>query len=43
LVAPLVHRRGRPRRNPFPIAEQPVALPIAADEGPLVAAPYNIR
>ena len=42
LVAPLVRRRGRPRRNPLPI-EQPVALPIAADEVPLVAAPHNIR
>ncbi|KZS02010.1 Uncharacterized protein APZ42_001118, partial [Daphnia magna] len=43
LVASLVRRRGRPRRNPLPIAEQPVALPIAADEVPLVAAPHNIR
>ncbi|KAI9551233.1 hypothetical protein GHT06_004491 [Daphnia sinensis] len=44
LIAPLVRRRGRPRRNPLPIAEPPVALPIAADEVPLVvAAPHNIR
>ena len=42
LVAAVVRRRGRPRQNPLTI-EQPVALPIAADEVPLVAAPHNIR
>jgi hypothetical protein len=43
LVAPIVRRRDRPRRNPHLIAAHLIALPIAANEVPLVGAPDNIR